>query len=53
MLASARSENGQLVLEISRLDLASYNGLALTIIRMDEYEATSGSGHYALQVSVE
>lgn len=52
-LDSARSENGQLLLEISSLNLASYNRLALTIIRMDPYEATSGSGHYVLQVQVE
>ncbi|HEX5837527.1 MAG TPA: hypothetical protein VFY26_06830 [Anaerolineales bacterium] len=53
ILGSARSENGQLLLEISSLNLASCNGLALTVIRMDPYEATNGSGHYALQVQVE
>ncbi len=52
-LDSARSENGQILLEISSLDLASYNRLALTVIRVDPYEATNGSGHYALQVQVE
>jgi hypothetical protein len=53
MLASARSENGQLVLEIPSLDLASYNRLALTIVRLDPYENRNDSGHYALQVQIE
>ena len=53
MLASARSENGQLVLEIPSLDLASYNRLALTIVRLDPYENGNASGHYALQVQIE
>jgi hypothetical protein len=52
-LASAQSENGQLLLEIPHLDLASYNGLALTVIRMDPYEDTPGSGHYAIHARVE
>ena len=53
MLASARSENGELVLEIPSLDLASYNRLALTIVRLDPYENRNDSGHYALQVQIE
>ena len=53
MLASARSENGQLVLEIPSLNLASYNRLALTIVRLDPYENRNDSGHYALQVQIE
>ena len=53
MLASARSENGQLVIEIPSLDLAIYNRLALTIVRLDPYENRNDSGHYALQVQTE
>lgn len=49
----AGTENGQLVLEIPSLDVESFNGLGMVIIRTDPYENSGSPGNYAIQLLVE
>jgi hypothetical protein len=50
---SAKSVNGQLILEISSLDIRSFNTLGMIIIRTDPYEDSKSQGNYTIQILVE
>ena len=53
MSRSARTENGQLILDINGLNLEAFNGLGLIVTRLDPYEKTGLSGNYVIQLIVE